>query len=133
MIVVEYKDIDLDYCTECQGVWFDVGELELLFHKMNGHSDLSMASILQSPEARTSENSRKCPICGTRMKKANVGQDSKTIIDVCPRSHGIWFDGGELDALVNHLAQHTAGAGQPHTQVFSFLGEVFQHRGKPDK
>jgi len=30
MIVVEHEDIELDYCTNCNGVWFDSGELELL-------------------------------------------------------------------------------------------------------
>jgi len=30
MIVVEYHNIELDYCTTCKGVWFDSGELELL-------------------------------------------------------------------------------------------------------
>ena len=30
MIVIEYHDVELDYCTSCKGVWFDSGELELL-------------------------------------------------------------------------------------------------------
>jgi Zn-finger nucleic acid-binding protein len=30
MTVVEYKGIELDYCTGCQGIWFDAGELGLL-------------------------------------------------------------------------------------------------------
>ena len=29
MVIVEYDDIELDYCTACKGVWFDAGELEL--------------------------------------------------------------------------------------------------------
>ena len=28
--VVEYEKIELDVCGECQGIWFDHGELELL-------------------------------------------------------------------------------------------------------
>jgi Zn-finger nucleic acid-binding protein len=32
MIVVEYHNIELDYCNNCKGVWFDSGELQ----KRNG-------------------------------------------------------------------------------------------------
>jgi len=31
MIDVEYHQIELDYCTNCHGVWFDAEELGLLF------------------------------------------------------------------------------------------------------
>ena len=31
MIVVEHEHIELDYCPDCAGVWFDAGELDLLF------------------------------------------------------------------------------------------------------
>ena len=30
MVIVEHENIELDYCTNCKGVWFDSGELELL-------------------------------------------------------------------------------------------------------
>ena len=30
MIVVEHEKIELDYCLQCAGVWFDASELELL-------------------------------------------------------------------------------------------------------
>ena len=29
MIVVEHDKVEVDHCTNCQGVWFDAGELEL--------------------------------------------------------------------------------------------------------
>ena len=34
MIVVEHNKIELDYCLNCHGVWFDSGELELLLKSM---------------------------------------------------------------------------------------------------
>jgi Zn-finger nucleic acid-binding protein len=48
MIVVEYQQIELDYCGSCRGVWFDNGELELLLSKAmkNGAKPL-INSLLQ--------------------------------------------------------------------------------------
>jgi len=34
MIVVEHEKIELDYCVNCSGVWFDAEELELLLEAM---------------------------------------------------------------------------------------------------
>ena len=30
MIVLELDEVEVDYCTECEGIWLDEGELELL-------------------------------------------------------------------------------------------------------
>ena len=71
MIVVEHDQIELDYCDECSGVWFDAGELELLFETMQLEGDhLSLDNILTSPEAESKEKKRRCPICVQKMKKA---------------------------------------------------------------
>ncbi|MCK4723787.1 MAG: zf-TFIIB domain-containing protein, partial [Dehalococcoidia bacterium] len=84
MIVVEHENIELDYCVNCSGVWFDAGELELLLETMElERTTLSLDDILTSPEAESAEKKRKCPICGTKMKKATVGHETEVLIDVC--------------------------------------------------
>ena len=30
MLILEYNDVEIDYCNECSGIWLDEGELELL-------------------------------------------------------------------------------------------------------
>ena len=59
MIVVEYHDIELDYCTGCKGVWFDSGELTLLLES-HGLEEVKqfLDNILSSPEALSSEKKR---------------------------------------------------------------------------
>src|SRR4030042_4876642 len=93
MIVVEHNKIELDYCTNCQGVWFDSGELELLLSSV-GLDDRSivLANIRNSPEVETPEKKRKCPICSKKMKKTIVGQQPQIVIDTCRRGDGLWFD-----------------------------------------
>lgn len=129
MIVVEHEHIELDYCVECAGVWFDAGELELLLETMQlAGSILSVDSILTSPEAKSSEKKRKCPICGKKMKKATIGHDPEVLIDACVRGDGLWFDSGEVGQIITQLSDKTAGESDSQGRVITFLGEVFQAR-----
>lgn len=125
MVVVEHEKIELDYCVECSGVWFDSGELELLLEAMQFEGNvLAIEGILSSPEADSTEKKRKCPICGKKMKKATVGHDPEVLIDACQRGDGLWFDGGEVGQLITQLPDRSDSQGR----VIDFLGEVFKAR-----
>jgi Zn-finger nucleic acid-binding protein len=129
MIDVEHNRIELDYCIKCQGVWFDSEELELLLETIGIEgSDLALSNAIRSPEAETSEQKRKCPICGQRMGKATIGQEPKILIDVCRRGDGLWFDGGEVSQLIKQLIKKPPAKKDSQQQVITFLGEVFQAR-----
>ena len=127
MIVVEYHNIELDYCTGCKGLWFDSGELELLLESQGlEETKPFLDNILDSPEAISSEKKRKCPICGHKMKKTTIGEEPKILIDVCSEGHGLWFDGGEVNQLIRHLAGKHPPERDSREQVVSFLEEVFE-------
>ena len=133
MLVVEYDKIELDYCTRCQGVWFDSGELELLLESLSLESPRQfLGNILNSKEAESSERKRRCPICGRKMKKTILGQQPGTgqqpgiLIDACRRGEGLWFDGGELGQLIKQIAREPSGKPDSQNQVTAFLGEVFK-------
>jgi len=129
MIVVEHNRIELDYCTECQGVWFDSGELELLLKSMSLESaNLFFNSIFNLTEAESPEKQRKFPICGRKMRKIIIGEQPETLIDACQREDGLWFDGGELGQLIKRLAKEPVGKPDSQHQVIAFLGEVFKAR-----
>jgi len=129
MIVVEHENIELDYCTDCSGVWFDAGELELLLETMELEgSSLSLDSILTSPEAKSSEKKRKCPICRQKMKKATAGHEPEVLIDACPRGDGLWFDKGEVGQLITQLPDKPSEKADSQGRVITFLGEVFRAR-----
>ena len=125
MIVVEHENIELDYCVNCSGVWFDTGELELLLEtiELEGAA-LSLDNILTSSEAKSAEKKRRCPICGEKMKKATVGYKPEVLIDACPQGDGLWFDSGEVDQLITQLPEKS----DSQERVIAFLGEVFKSR-----
>jgi Zn-finger nucleic acid-binding protein len=129
MIVVEHNKIELDYCTGCQGVWFDSGELELLLESMSlGSSNLFLGNILDSEEAESSEKKLRCPICSRKMKKITIGQQREILIDVCWQGDGLWFDGGELGQLIEQMANEPLGKPDSQHHIIAFLGEVFKAR-----
>ena len=127
MIVVEHSKIELDYCTNCRGVWFDSGELELLLESAGLESPKQLlANLAGSTEARSAEKKRKCPICVKKMKKILFGQEPEILLDICRQGDGLWFDGGELNLLVGQLAGKAGEKTTPRQEIFAFLQEVFK-------
>ncbi|MFC2052070.1 zf-TFIIB domain-containing protein [Chloroflexota bacterium] len=125
MIVVEHRQVELDYCTRCEGVWFDAGELTLFLQCVQMASpELMIRNIVSLPAVEFSGKPQKCPICGQGMKEVAIGQPSINI-DVCLRVDGLWFDGGELHALLKQLADSSVTRTGSEQPVFEFLGEVF--------
>jgi Zn-finger nucleic acid-binding protein len=126
MIVVEHNKIELDYCTKCEGVWFDSGELELLLHSLKlPDPEKVVGEILAEPEVKSSHQERKCPVCGRRMKEIAVGSP-QIYIDICREGDGIWFDGGEVNQLIGQLTGQTPQKENSRQQIAAFLDEVFR-------
>jgi len=127
MIVVEYHNIELDYCNSCKGVWFDYGELELLLESHSLEEPKAFFDgILNSQETVSPEKKRNCPLCGHKMKKTTIGGQPEILIDICRDEHGLWFDGGEVTQLIRHLAGEHPPKHDSKGQVISFLEEVFE-------
>jgi len=129
MIVVEHEKIELDYCLNCLGVWFDAEELELLLDTMQLEgTSLSLDNILTLPETDSVEKKRKCPICGRKMKKAAVGHEPAVIIDACSWGDGLWFDSREVGQLITQLPDKPSEKSDSQGRVITFLGEIFRER-----
>jgi Zn-finger nucleic acid-binding protein len=104
MIVVEYDDVELDFCTRCEGLWFDSGEIELVAARSGVHSQ----ECFSSRPATTHEAKLKCPICRKKMDKRLLGTADAVLADVCPVCDGLWLDKGELEQV---LAQQVDDVG----------------------
>ena len=117
MIILEYADVEVDYCVQCGGIWLDAGELELLF----GDRAL-IAGFLTAggPATGSTEKKRRCPICRKKMAKVVTGGDQPVLYDQCPNQHGLWFDAGELGAILEHGSDSPGGEAVTH-----WLREMF--------
>ncbi len=129
MLVIERERIELDYCSDCGGIWFDSGELELLFSSLGvAGADTFLKGIIDSPEEKTDEHLRRCPICSRKMKKTMIGTESRVIVDVCHRGDGLWFDGGELDTLLGQAENNSVNSVDGGRKLSVFLSELFRSR-----
>jgi Zn-finger nucleic acid-binding protein len=132
MVIVEFRDIELDYCTNCMGVWFDSGELELLLEAAEAEDYRAfLEGVVEKPEAATKEKKRKCPICIVKMKKVCIDDDKQVLIDICPHEHGIWFDHTEIEHLLKLLVGESPD-NKGSSRVMGFLADVFKYSEQVD-
>jgi Zn-finger nucleic acid-binding protein len=128
-IIVEYDEIELDYCTNCCGVWFDAGELELLLASADpGGPQAFLDSVLGAEAGGATEKKHRCPICNLKMKKSFIDRQDRTLVDICPDGHGIWFDGGEVEGLLASLAGERPGENAAYRKLREFFGQTLKAR-----
>ena len=112
MLALELEGVEIDYCTHCGGIWLDAGELALLLG-----DDAAAQALLESLQPQPKHGRRlRCPVCGKKMNPVAAGE---VTIDRCPHGHGIWFDRGELPAIIRH------GSLNPEHRVARFLDDMF--------
>ena len=116
MIILELNQIEIDYCTNCFGVWLDEGELELLLQDAQEKTEL--LNSLQI-DKNSKEKLFKCPICSKKMDKVLYG--NKITLDKCPKKHGLWFNKGELLAVVE------MGSQNKQNKIVKLLKEMFAY------
>jgi len=88
---MESRDLVLDHCHTCRGLWFDAGELEEYLARSQARFDDSALEPL-------GETPLPCPRCpGVRLERARV---DGVALDVCPRCRGTFVDLGEIHALL---------------------------------
>jgi uncharacterized protein len=91
MMILEYNEVELDYCPICEGIWLDQGELELMLEMGDQRIDLS--DITDSAKSK-----RRCPRCRKKMIKGHF-PGTEVEVDICRRDGGLWLDKGELQKI----------------------------------
>lgn len=119
LIVLELQQIEVDYCTNCEGIWLDAGELELLLETEDERTRL-IRFFKEAGEVR--EKSYDCPICGKKMNKFEIGEKGKIVVDKCRKNHGIWFDKGELQKVVEF------GSLNKENKIINLLKDMFESK-----
>ena len=121
MLVLELNKVEIDYCSDCGGIWLDSGELELLME-----SSAAKEELLNSfqTDKNNKEDKRKCPICLRNMDKVFCGDQKEVLLDKCPSGHGLWFDEGELHDVIS------MGALDKENKILNMLKDIMENRLK---
>jgi Zn-finger nucleic acid-binding protein len=79
------KDVELDRCVQCSGVWFDAGEVEQVYGKALPF------------EPFEHEADRNCPACEQPLQ---AGVLKKAVpVERCSKCRGVFLDADDLDLL----------------------------------
>lgn len=63
---------------------------------------------------------RLCPRCGILLEERELLEENPVRVDMCPACHGIWFDNGELSAILEAVKEPDAEISR---QVLTALAE----------
>jgi len=103
MMILEHRDVEVDFCPACRGCWLDQGELELILQRTGG-------AAAAEGTAAGRRGKRRCPHC-RRPMRVRPFPGTAVEVDACPQGHGIWLDGGELPAIAR-----AGGAAAAHVE-----------------
>jgi Zn-finger nucleic acid-binding protein len=86
---VKGKDVRIDACPACKGLWFDGEELERVLP--------AAANELTAP-ADAAESAKNCPRCSVPLARFQYPQTLVTV-DLCRECGGLWLDPGEFQEI----------------------------------
>lgn len=110
------SDVLVDDCGQCGGLFIDHVVIQRLVTERRPERAAAMLAALHSSESAPASRkaSYRCPRCGATMARKLSETGAGIIIDVC-RSHGVFFEQGELAALLRFLQRETERRQQEHT------------------
>jgi Zn-finger nucleic acid-binding protein len=89
---VTFEGIEVDRCTSCKGIWFDVLEKEHL-NEMKGSEQIDIG---EKPADASTPHRILCPVCKTQMISMSVVGHPGLKYESCTVCFGAFFDAGEL-------------------------------------
>ena len=97
--VEKFKDVEIDRCSNCQGMWLDFQELDQLEDRV-----LSDDPIKGTMVFRSYEGDLHCPHCESGMQMFHY-RAYDLELDFCPGEHGFWLDKGEEKRVLELMEQ----------------------------
>jgi Zn-finger nucleic acid-binding protein len=99
------NSINVEECPQCRGLWFEGDEFRKAKDLSDPDLDWLEVDLWSDQESFKADwSSRKCPQCGKNMATISYG-DTGVIVDTCVEGHGIWFDKGEYQAIIEALEE----------------------------
>ena len=100
---VLFHNVEVDYCVECLGIWFNQGELALAKNDEDKQLNWLDFDIWRDKgKFQMLPTTKHCPACGVYM--VHVMYDNSSVkTDFCKSCQGIWLDRGEFKQIMIYL------------------------------
>jgi Zn-finger nucleic acid-binding protein len=82
-------------CAECNGQWVPEGNIVAMMRETTANPELGPVPF--NTFERETSSIHSCPECGRAM---TTGRLEEIVVQRCPKSHGYWFDGFELEGAL---------------------------------
>lgn len=105
MTLMTVGDFSVVGCKECQGLFIPHQTFEMM--QDNCERVIEATGAVRragSGEFQLEVSYVRCPECSEFMHRQNFASVSGVILDVC-RLHGIWFDEGEMEKIMDFIAR----------------------------
>jgi Zn-finger nucleic acid-binding protein len=96
-------DVEVDFCPQCLGTWFEVDEFDLAKNKKD--QNLAWLDIDLWKDAKKlslARDQKVCPLCEIPLYLVEYGK-SKIQVDVCNLCGSLWLDRGEFAKIIDFL------------------------------
>ncbi len=91
---VTYQDIEVDRCTNCKGIWFDMLEQEHL-KAIEGSETIDIGDP-KVGKTYDQISTIDCPVCHTKMIPMVDLKQRHIHYEACTVCYGVYFDAGEF-------------------------------------
>ena len=113
---IKIEGVKIDKCYVCEGLWFDDKELKEVIKKdfksldffdfdKNDADDIDEENVdgteIKGVVKQLDMMPGKCPCCRESLNREKYKSMAEIDVDVCPKCHGVWLDGGEIKKLRN--------------------------------
>ncbi len=98
-----FHHVEVDYCPECLGIWFDRDELRLAKDDKDKQLNWLDFDIWRDrSKFKVYSINKRCPAC--RIPFVQIHYDnSKVKVDFCKKCWGMWLDRGEFKQIIIYL------------------------------
>jgi uncharacterized protein len=91
---ITFKGVEVDKCSSCGGIWFDMLEAEHL-RKLSGSEKIDSGDAKVGKE-KNGMGKIKCPKDSALMLRMVVSNQPHIWYEACPVCYGTYFDAGEF-------------------------------------
>lgn len=99
LTVEKFKDIEVDRCSACKGMWLEYDELDRLEDRAMDDDEMKGSLMFRSFAGELH-----CPACDGGMQMFHY-RAFNLELDFCPKQCGFWLDSGEEKRVLKIMKQ----------------------------